>query len=312
VKDAATDLLSEIRNAPKPVVHSPDQSEGDVADMPFFPNPRIEEERLRRAEEERRRQAEEEQARKEEDERLRRAEEERVRQAEEERRHQAEEEAKLRQAEEQARKIEEERIRKSNLEQAVQSEQDASTFVKPDNSRRTSVPRESSPGASGSSSTETGIVAAPPTMSQSDRKRQATTPPLETIPPTITPLSLTRVGRRRSGAQQTSQPTASPVSKDPQVENVSKRSSGSFKFKGRYILGIAIYLFGAQFIGIYEKQFLTANHLVVVLVHFFGLTITTLTVVYLATLLVLLVVLVLLDLIPRSLPTTWRTWFKRM
>ncbi len=102
VKDAATDLLSEIRNAPKPVVHSPDQSEGDVADMPFFPNPRIEEERLRRAEEERRRQAEEE----------------RVRQAEEERRHQAEEEAKLRQAEEQARKIEEERRRKSNLEQA--------------------------------------------------------------------------------------------------------------------------------------------------------------------------------------------------
>jgi hypothetical protein len=46
VKDRATDFLSEIRNAPKPVVHSPDQSDGDVADIPFFPNPRFEEERL--------------------------------------------------------------------------------------------------------------------------------------------------------------------------------------------------------------------------------------------------------------------------
>ena len=40
VKDLAADLLSETRNAPRPVVLSPDQSEGDVADMPFFPNPR--------------------------------------------------------------------------------------------------------------------------------------------------------------------------------------------------------------------------------------------------------------------------------
>src|SRR2546423_6902932 len=71
VKDVATDFLSEMRNAPKPVVHSPDQSEGAVADIPFFPNARIEDERWRRAEEERRRRAEEEQARKEEEERRR-------------------------------------------------------------------------------------------------------------------------------------------------------------------------------------------------------------------------------------------------
>ncbi len=81
VKDAAADLLSEIRNAPKPVVLSPDQSEGDVADIPFFPNTRIKREQLRRIEEERRR-AEEEQARREEEERWRRVEEERARQAE--------------------------------------------------------------------------------------------------------------------------------------------------------------------------------------------------------------------------------------
>src|SRR6266567_2626165 len=108
VKDVATDFLSEMRNAPKPVVHSPDQSEGDVADIPFFPNARIEEERRRRVEEERHRRAEEE--------RVRKAEEERIRQAEEERHRQAEEEAKLRQAEEQARKAEEEQLRRAEEE----------------------------------------------------------------------------------------------------------------------------------------------------------------------------------------------------
>ena len=40
VKDLAADQLYEIQNAPKPVVLSPDQSEGDIADIPFFPNPK--------------------------------------------------------------------------------------------------------------------------------------------------------------------------------------------------------------------------------------------------------------------------------
>src|SRR2546423_51089 len=100
VKDVATDFLSEIHNAPKPVVHSPDQSEGDVADIPFFPNARIEEERWRRAEEERRRQAEE-QARKEKEERQR-AEEKSARQAEAEARIKAEQD-RLRKREEEAK-----------------------------------------------------------------------------------------------------------------------------------------------------------------------------------------------------------------
>jgi hypothetical protein len=72
-------------------------------------------------------------------------------------------------------------------------------------------------------------------------------------------------------------------------------------FKTKYLLGIAIYLFGAQFIGIYERQFLIANHLEAVLGRPFGFTITTSTVVYLATLLVLLLILARLDLVPRSL-----------
>ena len=58
VKDRAADLLAEIPKAPKPFVHSPDQSEGDVADIPFFPNFWME--RQRRLEEEKQRQAEEE------------------------------------------------------------------------------------------------------------------------------------------------------------------------------------------------------------------------------------------------------------
>ena len=41
----AAQVLMGIRNAPRPIVHSPDQSEGDIADIPFFPNPRAEEER---------------------------------------------------------------------------------------------------------------------------------------------------------------------------------------------------------------------------------------------------------------------------
>lgn len=72
-------------------------------------------------------------------------------------------------------------------------------------------------------------------------------------------------------------------------------------FKTKYLLGIAIYLFGAQFIGIYETQFLIANHLNGVLGRPFGFTITTSTVVYLATLLVLLLILARLDLVPRNL-----------
>ncbi len=102
VKDIAANFLTEIRNAPRPVVLSPDQSEGDVADIPFFPNPRAEQERARQAEEARRRQAEEDAlTRRVEEERLRRVEEEQARKsreaeqarlAEEERRRQAEQE----------------------------------------------------------------------------------------------------------------------------------------------------------------------------------------------------------------------------
>ena len=41
IKELAEDRLAALpeKNAPRPGLHSPDQSEGDVADVPFFPNP---------------------------------------------------------------------------------------------------------------------------------------------------------------------------------------------------------------------------------------------------------------------------------
>ena len=51
LKELAEDRLAALpeKNAPRPGLHSPDQSEGDVADVPLFPNPRAKEERHRLA-----------------------------------------------------------------------------------------------------------------------------------------------------------------------------------------------------------------------------------------------------------------------
>jgi len=71
IKELVEDRLAELpeKNAPRPGLHSPDQSEGDVADVPFFPNPRAEEEQRLQAKEAKRHQAEE-QARRIEEERV--------------------------------------------------------------------------------------------------------------------------------------------------------------------------------------------------------------------------------------------------
>lgn len=62
IKELVEDRLARLpeQNAPRPGLYSPDQSEGDVADVPFFPNPRAKEEEQRKREEEKRRRAEEE------------------------------------------------------------------------------------------------------------------------------------------------------------------------------------------------------------------------------------------------------------
>ncbi len=76
-------------------------------------------------------------------------------------------------------------------------------------------------------------------------------------------------------------------------------------FKTRYLLGMVIYLLGANFIGVFETEFMTANHLNYQLTSFnlFGgqVIISTSTLVFLATLILLLIVLAKFDLIPRSL-----------
>jgi hypothetical protein len=97
--------------------------------------------------------------------------------------------------------------------------------------------------------------------------------------------------------QQETKPKPTPA------RTTTTRPSGGFKT--RYLLGMVIYLLGANFIGVFETQFMAANHLYAVLTTFnlFGgkVIISTSTVVFLATLIILLVVLAKLDLIPRSL-----------
>jgi hypothetical protein len=81
-------------------------------------------------------------------------------------------------------------------------------------------------------------------------------------------------------------------------------SRGSL-FKTRYLIGIGIYLIGANFVGIFETSFFQSRGLDGVLTHFslFGgqVVIRPSTLAYLATLVILLVLLARFDLIPRSL-----------
>ena len=75
-------------------------------------------------------------------------------------------------------------------------------------------------------------------------------------------------------------------------------------FKTRYLIGMGLYLLGANFIGSYETSFLQSNHIDSVLTQFnlFGglVVIRTSTLIFLATLVILLILLARFDLIPRS------------
>jgi DNA-binding transcriptional MerR regulator len=88
IKELVEDRLARLpeQNAPRPGLYSPDQSDGDVADVPFFSNPRAKEEEQRKKEEERRRRVEEERIQQalQEAQARKVAEEERIRQLEEE------------------------------------------------------------------------------------------------------------------------------------------------------------------------------------------------------------------------------------
>lgn len=75
-------------------------------------------------------------------------------------------------------------------------------------------------------------------------------------------------------------------------------------FKTRYLIGMGIYLLGANLIGVSVTNFFQGNHLDSVLTTFnlFGglIVVRTSTLVYLATLVILLVLLARFDLIPRN------------
>jgi hypothetical protein len=103
---------------------------------------------------------------------------------------------------------------------------------------------------------------------------------------------------------------ATSEGKKPEVkkESASSRSAAPSRpnslFKTRYLIGMGLYLLAANFIGIFETQFLRAYNLDAVLTKFnlFGSTITisTSTLVFLGTLVIILVALARFDLIPRN------------
>jgi hypothetical protein len=106
------------------------------------------------------------------------------------------------------------------------------------------------------------------------------------------------VPAREAGAEE--KKPARPASRTPQRPTST--------FKTRYIIGMAIYLLAANFLGAYEIQFLRSIHADTVLTSFnlFGgkVIISSSTLVFLITLIVILVLLARLDLIPRSLTGT--------
>jgi hypothetical protein len=101
---------------------------------------------------------------------------------------------------------------------------------------------------------------------------------------------------RAESAKETTSETAS--SKPASSSKPAPRPGG---FKMRYFAGMFIYLIAAQFIGLLERNVLTSFNADVHLFNFFGIAISTSTVLFLVTLIVILVVLAKFDLLPTSL-----------
>lgn len=117
---------------------------------------------------------------------------------------------------------------------------------------------------------------------------------------------------RKASTSVTTKETAATSKEEPKQEAkkpATTRAAATTRptsgFKTRYLIGMVVYLLGANFIGIFEASFMTANHLNIILTTFklFGgtIVISTSTLVFLLTLVLLLIVLARFDLIPRSL-----------
>jgi hypothetical protein len=110
------------------------------------------------------------------------------------------------------------------------------------------------------------------------------------------PAAKVETSQKDAGSEEEKKP-ARPTSRTPQRPTST--------FKTRYIIGMAVYLLAANFLGAYEIQFMRNIHADVVLTTFnlFGgkVIISSSTLVFLATLIIILVLLARFDLIPRSL-----------
>lgn len=78
-------------------------------------------------------------------------------------------------------------------------------------------------------------------------------------------------------------------------------------FKPKHLIGILVYLLVADFVGVYEKSILEANHLEKLLFTLGPVPIYVSTVFFLLTLVVLLIILARFDLVPRSLTPARQT-----
>ena len=116
-----------------------------------------------------------------------------------------------------------------------------------------------------------------------------------------------RIARATRGkaapAKASSEDKKTEVKKEPAGKSAASNKPAS-PFKTKYLIGIGVYLLAANFIGIFETQFMRAYHLDFVLTQFtlFGskIVISTSTLVFLATLVIILVALARFDLIPRN------------
>jgi hypothetical protein len=126
----------------------------------------------------------------------------------------------------------------------------------------------------------------------------------------VTQARLARAMRSKTGKSPAAKVEASQKDADAEEKKPARPASRTPErptstFKTRYIIGMAVYLLAANFLGAYEIQFMKSIHADVVLTTFnlFGgkVIISSSTLIFLATLIIILVLLARFDLIPRSL-----------
>jgi len=111
-------------------------------------------------------------------------------------------------------------------------------------------------------------------------------------------------GKGSPARSSTSSEQKSEVTREKEPARTTQPARPTSAFKTRYLIGMGIYLLGANFIGVFVTSFFQSNHLDSILTTFnlFGsaIVVRTSTLAYLATLVILLVLLARFDLIPRN------------